>query len=113
MRLAVSDELQKNLPIEFCLVKFISRSSVSSRTIPKKGGVPLSLQLCTPPLRNGKPVRSQYLIDEYEAALPSGGGPFCVLGNHHRPRLATRIGSDQARVAAMLPMTLRGTPPLR
>ena len=52
------------------------------------------------------------LIDEYEAALPSGGWPNWVLGNHDRPRLATRIGLDQARVAAMLLMTLRGTPTL-
>jgi alpha-glucosidase len=52
------------------------------------------------------------LIDEYEAALPSGGWPNWVLGNHDRPRLATRIGPDQARVAAMLLMTLRGTPTL-
>jgi alpha-glucosidase len=52
------------------------------------------------------------LIEEYEAALPSGGWPNWVLGNHDRPRLATRIGPDQARVAAMLLMTLRGTPTL-
>ncbi|WP_161852505.1 alpha-amylase family glycosyl hydrolase [Bradyrhizobium sp. CCBAU 051011] len=35
-----------------------------------------------------------------------------LMGNHDRPRLATRIGPDQARVAAMLLMTLRGTPTL-
>lgn len=52
------------------------------------------------------------LIGEYEAALPSGGWPNWVMGNHDRPRLATRIGPDQARVAAMLLMTLRGTPTL-
>ena len=52
------------------------------------------------------------LIDEYEAALPSGGWPNWVLGNHDRPRLATRVGQDQARVAAMLLLTLRGTPTL-
>ena len=52
------------------------------------------------------------LIDEYEAALPPGGWPNWVLGNHDRPRLASRIGADQARVAAMLLMTLRGTPTL-
>ena len=52
------------------------------------------------------------LIDEYEAALPPGGWPNWVLGNHDRPRLATRIGPDQARVAAMLLLTLRGTPTL-
>jgi alpha-glucosidase len=52
------------------------------------------------------------LIDEYEAALPPGGWPNLVLGNHDRPRLATRVGVDQTRVAAMLLMTLRGTPTL-
>ncbi len=50
------------------------------------------------------------LIDEYEAALPPGGWPNWVLGNHDRPRVATRIGIDQARVAAILLLTLRGTP---
>ncbi len=52
------------------------------------------------------------LIDRYEAALPPGGWPNWVLGNHDRPRLATRIGPEQARVAAMLLLTLRGTPTL-
>lgn len=50
------------------------------------------------------------LIDEYEAALPPGGWPNWVLGNHDQPRVASRIGGPQARVAAMLLMTLRGTP---
>jgi alpha-glucosidase len=50
------------------------------------------------------------LIDEYEAALPPGGWPNWVLGNHDRPRIASRVGADQARVAAMLLLTLRGTP---
>jgi len=52
------------------------------------------------------------LIDDYEAALPQGGWPNWVLGNHDRPRIASRVGSDQARIAAMLLMTLRGTPTL-
>src|SRR4051812_33981077 len=50
------------------------------------------------------------LVDEYEAALPAGGWPNWVLGNHDKPRIASRIGLDQARVAAMLLLTLRGTP---
>jgi len=50
------------------------------------------------------------LINEYEAALPPGGWPNWVLGNHDRPRIATRIGIEQARVAAVLLLTLRGTP---
>ncbi|MEI9927922.1 MAG: alpha-amylase family glycosyl hydrolase [Sphingomonas sp.] len=49
-------------------------------------------------------------IAEYEAALPPGGWPNWVLGNHDRPRVATRLGPDQARVAMVLLLTLRGTP---
>jgi glycosidase len=50
------------------------------------------------------------IIEEYETALPSGGWPNWVLGNHDRPRIVTRVGEAQARVAAMLLLTLRGTP---
>jgi alpha-glucosidase len=35
-----------------------------------------------------------------------------VLGNHDKARIAARIGEQQARVAAMLLLTLRGTPTL-
>lgn len=54
--------------------------------------------------------RIAQLVDEYEAALPPGGWPNWVLGNHDRPRVASRVGRDQLRVAAMLLLTLRGTP---
>ena len=43
---------------------------------------------------------------------PPGGWPNWVLGNHDRPRIAARLGEAQARVAAMLLLTLRGTPTL-
>jgi alpha-glucosidase len=49
-------------------------------------------------------------VAAYEAALPRHGWPNWVLGNHDRPRIATRVGDEQARVAAMLLLTLRGTP---
>ena len=52
------------------------------------------------------------LIKRYEAALPPGAWPNWVLGNHDRPRIASRAGEAQARVAAMLLLTLRGTPTL-
>ena len=52
------------------------------------------------------------LIDRYESLLPTGVWPNWVLGNHDRPRVASRIGQAQARVAAMLLLTLRGTPTL-
>lgn len=57
-----------------------------------------------------EPEKIAAAIDEYETALPSEGWPNWVLGNHDRPRTASRIGLQQAKVAAMLLLTLRGTP---
>jgi alpha-glucosidase len=39
------------------------------------------------------------IIADYEAALPAGAWPNWVLGNHDRPRVASRVGRAQARVA--------------
>jgi alpha-glucosidase len=49
------------------------------------------------------------IISEYDSALPTGAWPNWVLGNHDNTRIATRVGSLQARVAAMLLLTLPGT----
>jgi alpha-glucosidase len=51
-------------------------------------------------------------IRDLEASLPDEAWPVLALGNHDRSRLASRIGRAQARVAAMLLLTLRGTPVL-
>jgi alpha-glucosidase len=51
-------------------------------------------------------------IEAYEAVLPTWGWPNWVLGNHDKSRVATRVGPAQARVAAMMLLTLRGTPTL-
>jgi alpha-glucosidase len=50
------------------------------------------------------------VVEGVEAALPTGAWPNYVLGNHDEPRLVSRIGAEQARVAMMLLLTLRGTP---
>ncbi len=52
------------------------------------------------------------VIADYEASLPPGGWPNWVIGSHDAPRIAARRGEAQARVAAMLLLTLRGTPTL-
>jgi alpha-glucosidase len=52
------------------------------------------------------------VIVEYEKAIPAGGWPNWVLGNHDKPRIASRVGEAQAAVAAILLLTLRGTPTL-
>jgi len=48
-------------------------------------------------------------ISEYMVALPSGAWPNWVLGNHDNARIATKVGPQQAPVAAMLLLTLPGT----
>jgi alpha-glucosidase len=69
--------------------------------------MPFNFQLITTRW-NAATVRDA--VNAYEASLPSYGWPNWVLGNHDNPRIASRIGAAQARVAAMMLLTLRGTP---
>jgi alpha-glucosidase len=69
--------------------------------------LPFNFQLLTLPWDALKISRA---IDEYEGALPEQGWPNWVLGNHDQPRISSRVGRSQARVAALLLLTLRGTP---
>jgi alpha-glucosidase len=49
-------------------------------------------------------------IDEFEELVAEGGWPAWCLDNHDHSRTATRYGPARARVAAVLLLTLRGTP---
>ncbi|GAA3797815.1 alpha-amylase family glycosyl hydrolase [Streptomyces coacervatus] len=49
-------------------------------------------------------------IRAVDQAVPPGAWPSWVLGNHDEPRIASRVGVKQARVAMLLLLTLRGTP---
>lgn len=49
-------------------------------------------------------------IDEFERVLSEEDWPNYVMGNHDRPRVATRLGPERVRVAALLLLTLRGMP---
>ena len=73
----------------------------------KGAHLPFNFQLLTLPWDAPQIARA---IDEYEGALPTEGWPNWVLGNHDQPRISSRVGRSQARVAAMLLLTLRGTP---
>ena len=48
----------------------------------------------------------------WRVLIDAGAWPSWVLGNHDRHRIASRVGPAQARVAAVLLLTLRGTPTL-
>ncbi|HET9398792.1 MAG TPA: alpha-amylase family glycosyl hydrolase [Sphingomicrobium sp.] len=71
--------------------------------------LPFNFQLVEAPWKAG--ILRQMIAD-YEAALPSGGWPNWVIASHDYPRIAAKLGEAQARVAAMLLLTLRGTPTL-
>jgi alpha-glucosidase len=76
---------------------------------PKEDGahLPFNFQLITLPW-NARQIGAA--ISDYEGALPASAWPNWVLGNHDQPRIASRVGLAQARVAAILLLTLRGTP---
>jgi alpha-glucosidase len=56
------------------------------------------------------------VVEEFEALVPEGGWPDWFFGNHDHSRVASRYddgsgnGRARARVAAMMLLTLRGTP---
>jgi alpha-glucosidase len=72
----------------------------------KGAHLPFNFQLITLPW---DPSEIFSALIAYEAALPPAGWPNWVLGNHDKPRIVSRVGSEQAFVAAMLLLTLRGT----
>ncbi len=68
--------------------------------------IPFNFMLLSAPW-NARSIEK--IVTDYESELPVGAWPNWVLGNHDRPRVASRVGKEQARVAAMLLLTLRGT----
>jgi alpha-glucosidase len=53
----------------------------------------------------------QAVVDEVEGRLPQGAWPVYALSNHDIPRALSRfVGEERARVAAVMLLTLRGTP---
>lgn len=71
--------------------------------------LPFNFRLMKAPW-NARAIRES--VDEMERTLPDFAWPNYVLNNHDSPRLVSRVGDEQARVAAMLLLTLRGTPTL-
>jgi alpha-glucosidase len=55
-------------------------------------------------------ISLQATLDAYFNAVPKDAWPDFVIGGHDKHRVASKIGQAQARVLAMLLMTIRGTP---
>jgi alpha-glucosidase len=73
----------------------------------KGAHLPFNFQLITLPWKADVIALA---IDQYEGALPQDCWPNWVMGNHDQSRITSRIGMQQARIAAMLLLTIRGTP---
>ncbi|HWQ83576.1 MAG TPA: alpha-amylase family glycosyl hydrolase, partial [Anaerolineales bacterium] len=71
--------------------------------------LPFNFSLINLPWEAGKFRRE---IGNYYAALLPGAAPNFVLGNHDRHRLASRYGQENHRSAALLLLTLKGSPTL-
>lgn len=52
----------------------------------------------------------QDLITSFQTAIGSDYRPFYAFGNHDKPRVASRLGREQARLIAVLQLTLPGIP---
>jgi alpha-glucosidase len=57
-----------------------------------------------------KAERFRAVVEEWERRLPAHAWPDYTLTNHDRSRASSRYGPHRARVAAMMLLTLRGTP---
>jgi len=78
-----------------------------SNTVGWRYFVPFNFSLITLPWRAD--VHKEF-IDMYDSELGGGYLPCYVLGNHDTSRIASRVGQKQARVGALLQLTLRGLP---
>ncbi len=73
----------------------------------KKLCVPLNLNLIHTPWQANN---FKKLIDNYDQLLGKDNWPNYVIGNHDVSRVIDRIGISKAKTAALLLLTLRGTP---
>ncbi|MCS6835755.1 MAG: alpha-amylase family glycosyl hydrolase [Anaerolineae bacterium] len=71
--------------------------------------LPFNFRLITTPW-TAEAVRAE--VEFMESLIPAWGWPNYVLNNHDQQRLASRLGQQHVRNAALLLLTLRGTPTL-
>ncbi|KAM4597506.1 amino acid transporter heavy chain SLC3A1-like, partial [Polymixia lowei] len=80
-----------------------------STPLVKESDFPFNFNLLDLP-KNTSGFWVQHLVRRWMANMPSGQWPNWVVGNHDKPRIASRAGRGYARVINMLLLTLPGTP---
>jgi alpha-glucosidase len=75
----------------------------------KKGShIPFNFAMIMSLTKDSKAVDFKNTIDEWLTHMPEGANANWVLGNHDRPRLASRYGEDRADSMAIMEMLLPG-----
>jgi len=69
--------------------------------------LPANFQLIT---EDWKAKQLAIILDKSEALLPPGAWSHWAMSNHDQPRVISRVGAGLAKMAALLLLTLRGTP---
>ncbi len=105
-------EVMKEYNASFLITEFPSGASLSQlmemySTVQWSNFSPFNFSFIRLPWNAEKHKK---FIDEYYDLLKSDYLPNFVLGNHDRPRVASRIGVEKAKVAAVAQLTLRGIP---
>jgi alpha-glucosidase len=72
--------------------------------------IPFNWRLMQMAQRGWRAADVRAFVDQYDAAIPQYAWGNWVLGNHDTTRVGTRLGREGVRLAALLQLTLRGTP---
>lgn len=104
---AVLDEFQNKFMVSETYVSIPETIKIYT-TSARKSHAPFNFHLIFQPFE-AKAYKA--IIDEFQTGLQEQDLPVYVLGNHDQSRVATRLGGQQqARLAAMLKLTLPGVP---
>ena len=98
MMRAVVDEFDKRLLIGEVYLSVDELVDYYGRQQSLGAHLPYNFQLVVLPW---KATDIYVAINKYEGSLPEFAWPNWVLGNHDKDRIATRVGPEQARVAAL------------
>lgn len=105
-------EVMKKYNTSFLITEFPSGASLTQlmeiyKKVKWKNFSPFNFSFITLPWNA---ENHKKFIDNYYEALSTNFLPNFVLGNHDRSRVASRIGVEQAKVATVAQLTLRGIP---
>jgi len=104
---AVLDEFENKFMVSETYVSIPETIKIYATSV-RRSHAPFNFHLIFQPFE-AKAFKT--VIDEFQTGIQEHDLPIYVLGNHDQSRIATRLGGQQqARLAAMLKLTLPGVP---